>query len=204
MDKKGTKTLLMSVLMSAPGPLILGIGLIFGQSSTQIADFIRRTIELFAIIASFIAYMITARRQLDEKETARLERYSNLFVGTMMLAAGVIMLCIALLSDGTDGGNVVMSLIVALLGAAANTFFWFRYMRLARLEQSAILEVQSKLYRAKSFVDICVTAALFALLVAPASPLTHYIDMIGSSVVAVYLGYSGVKIIIEKARPGRE
>ena len=39
--KSGSRTLLMSVLMSAPGPLIIGLGLLVGRSSTQIADFIR-------------------------------------------------------------------------------------------------------------------------------------------------------------------
>ncbi len=198
MEKKGTKTLLMSVIMSAPGPLILGIGLLLGQSSTQIADFIRRTIELLAIIASFAAYNITAKKQLNEEETARVERNTNLFVGITMLAAGVIMLGITLFAKATDSGNVVMALIIALLGVTANTIFWFRYKRLAKLEDSSILEVQSKLYRAKSFVDLCVTVALLSVLIAPASPISYYLDKIGSSVVSVYLGYSGVKIIIEK------
>ncbi len=200
MKKKGTKTLLMSVIMSAPGPLILAIGLIFGQSSTQIADFIRRTIELFAIIASFVAYNITAKKQLNEEESARVERNTNLFVGITMLIAGVIMLGITLLAKTEDSGNVIMALIIALLGVTANTIFWFRYKRLAKSENSSILEVQSKLYRAKSFVDLCVTIALLSVLIAPSSSVSYYLDMIGSSVVSVYLGYSGVKIIIEKAK----
>ncbi len=200
MDKKGTKTLLMSVIVSAPGPLILGIGLLLGQSSTQIADFIRRTIELLAIIASFIAYSVITKKQLNEERGARVERNTNLFVGITMLAAGVIMLGITLLAKTENTGNVVMSFIIALLGAAANTFFWFRYKRLATLEDSSILEVQSKLYRAKSFVDLCVTVALLSVLIAPASSVSYWLDMIGSSVVSVYLAYSGVKIIIDKVK----
>ena len=39
--KSGTKTLLLSVLMSAPGPLVVGLGLLAVRSSTQIADFVR-------------------------------------------------------------------------------------------------------------------------------------------------------------------
>ena len=71
MKKKGTNTPLWSVIMSAPGPLILAIGLMQGRSSTQIADFIRRTIELLAIIASFVAYQITVKRQLDKAQTEK-------------------------------------------------------------------------------------------------------------------------------------
>ena len=57
--KSGSRTLLMSVLMSAPGPLIIGLGLLVGRSSTQIADFIRRSAELLAIIMAFVIYKIT-------------------------------------------------------------------------------------------------------------------------------------------------
>ncbi len=200
MEKKGTKTLLWSVIMSAPGPLILGVGLVLGRSNTQIADFIRRTIELLAIIVSFIAYRITTKKQLDEKQTARLERNTNLFVGVTMLAAGIIMLCITLFSENEDKGNVLFGLIIALMGLVANTIFWFRYKRLAAAENSAILEVQSRLYRAKAFVDLCVTSALLAVVIAPASEVSYYLDLVGSCVVSVYLAYSGIKIIIDRLR----
>ena len=59
--KSGTKTLLWSVLMSAPGPLIIGLGLFVGRSSTQIADFVRRSSELLAIIMAYIVYKITTK-----------------------------------------------------------------------------------------------------------------------------------------------
>ena len=60
-NKSGKKTLLLSVIMSSPGPLVVGLGLLIGQSSTQLADFIRRSIELLAIILSFVVYCITTK-----------------------------------------------------------------------------------------------------------------------------------------------
>ncbi len=199
-EKKGTKTLLWSVLMSAPGPLVLAIGLMQGRSNTQIADFVRRTIELLAIIASFIAYQITVKRQLDEKQTADLEKKTNLFTGFAMLIAGVIMLSITLFDRAEDSGNVLFSLIIALLGVIANTIFWLRYRRLAKVEHSSILEVQSKLYRAKSLVDFCVMAALLSVMIAPGTVVSYYLDLVGSCIVSLYLAYSGLKIVIEKLR----
>ena len=53
-NKSEKKTLLMSVLMSAPGPLIIGFGLLLGKSSTQIADFVRRSAELLGIIMAYV------------------------------------------------------------------------------------------------------------------------------------------------------
>lgn len=59
--KSGSRTLLLSVLMSAPGPLVVGLGLLAGRSSTQIADFVRRSAELLAIIMAFAVYRMTTR-----------------------------------------------------------------------------------------------------------------------------------------------
>ena len=67
--KSGFKTLLLSVLLSSPGPLVLGIGLTVGRSSTQISDFTRRSAELLAIISSFVVYCITNKdASLTHKE----------------------------------------------------------------------------------------------------------------------------------------
>ena len=59
--KSGSRTLLWSVIMSSPGPLVVGLGLMAGRSSTQIADFVRRSAELLAIIMSFVIYKVTTK-----------------------------------------------------------------------------------------------------------------------------------------------
>ena len=82
--KSGKRTLLWSVIMSSPGPLVVGLGLIVGQSSTQIADFVRRSSELLAIIMAFVVYMITTKDGVcDTKKKEKLEKISNIFVGAM-------------------------------------------------------------------------------------------------------------------------
>ena len=61
--KSSFRTLLLSVLFSASGPIVLGLGLLVGHSSTQIADFTRRTAELLALIVALIVYSVTNKRQ---------------------------------------------------------------------------------------------------------------------------------------------
>ena len=196
--KSGSRTLLMSVLMSAPGPLIIGLGLLVGRSSTQIADFIRRSAELLAIIMAFVIYQMTTKDGVcDEIRKARLERMSNLFVGAMMCIGGTFMIVLALLSDNADKGNVIPGLVIALLGVVANSIFWVKYTKLNRAEPNAILAVQARLYRAKTLVDGCVTTALLSVVIAPASQLSIWLDFIGSIIVAVYLIWCGMKTIYE-------
>lgn len=203
-NKAGNRTLLMSVLMSSPGPIVVGLGLMMGKSSTQLADFVRRSSELLAIIVSFVVYTRTTKEgYTDEERKAKLEQRSNLFVGAMMCLGGMAMLLIAMLSENTEKGNVIPGLVIAILGVIANTLFWFKYTKLSRQSGNSILTVQSRLYRAKSLVDMCVTIALGTVALFPESGAAYYLDLIGSVIVAAYLIWCGVKTIRENAKKER-
>lgn len=201
-DKKaGYRTLLLSVLLSAPGPLVLGLGLMVGRSSTQISDFTRRTAELLALIVSFVLYCVTNKNDdFDAARKAELERKGNTFVGIIMCVSGLSMIIMTLLTGSEDKGNVIPALVIAALGAATNTFFWRRYTFLYKRQRNSILGVQARLYRAKSFVDICVTAALAAVLAMPGTRASLFIDTIGSIIVSMYMIYCGIRTIKEFSR----
>jgi divalent metal cation (Fe/Co/Zn/Cd) transporter len=197
-QKSGSRTLLMSVVMSAPGPLIVGIGMMMGKSSTQLADFVRRSSELLAIVVAYVIYTVT-HKDADERRKNHLEQISNRVVGVLMCLSGASMLVIALVSDNTEKGNVIPGLAIAVLGVVANSLFWRKYAALSKQEGNAILAVQSRLYRAKTLVDICVTVALSSVALFPASRVSFYLDMIGSVIVASYLIGCGLKTIRESA-----
>lgn len=198
-NKSEKKTLLMSVLMSAPGPLILAIGLLSGQSTTQIADFVRRSSELLGIIMAYVVYVITTKDgSIDIEKKRKWERFSNLFVGATMCIGGLFMLILAFLSSNTEKGNVAYGLIIALLGAFANTLFAIKYSKLNAAEPNAIIEVQARLYRAKSLVDISVSLVLLSVTFFPHSRISYYLDFAGTIIVALYLSWCGVKTILER------
>ena len=198
LDKKsGYKTLLLSVILSSPGPLVLGIGLTIGRSSTQISDFTRRTAELLAIIASFVVYIMTHKEGMDDFRKRKIEKLSNTFVGIIMCISGMSMIVLALASDGGSKGNVLPAFVIALFGAITNTLFWRKYTKLHSRNGNAILGVQARLYGAKSIVDVCVTLTLFVVAAMPDSKLSFYFDLVGSILVSVYMLRSGIKTIIE-------
>jgi divalent metal cation (Fe/Co/Zn/Cd) transporter len=197
--KSGAKTLLWSVIMSSPGPLVVGLGLMAGSSSTQIADFVRRSAELLAIIVSFVVYTLLAKDTLRSNAgRQKLKSRSNVFVGAMMCLAGTIMAILAFAINQSDKGNVIPGLAIALLGVTANSIFWRKYTRLNRADPDAILAVQARLYRAKTLVDLSVTIALLSVLIAPQSVISYWLDFIGSLVVAVYLVWCGIRTIHEE------
>ena len=199
--KSGAKTLLFSIIMSSPGPLVVGLGLIAGRSSTQLADFVRRSAELLAIIMSFVVYMLVNKDDdCDGAKRAKLEHRSNIFVGSMMCLAGAIMAVLALVVQNEDKGNVVPGLVIAVLGVIANSLFWGKYTRLNKNEPNVILAVQARLYRAKTFVDSSVTVALFAVLIDPSSIVSYWLDIVGSFIVAIYLIWCGAKTVYEESK----
>lgn len=192
----GERTLLASVVLSAPGPIVVGAGLLLGRSSTQLADFIRRSAELAAIVVSWVVFRILhGAGEPDAARKARLERAANLCVGAAMCLSGAALTLVGLFSTDTEKGNVVPGLVIAVLGVTTNSWFWLRYRKLDREKPDPILAAQSRLYRAKSLVDAGVTVALTVIAVAPASPAARYVDLGGSLIVAAYLIANGVSAI---------
>ncbi len=196
--KSGFKTLLLSVLLSSPGPLVLGLGLTVGRSSTQISDFTRRSAELLAIIASFVVFCITNKDEnMDPKKKRNIELSSNIFVGIIMCISGISMIVLSFVSNNEDKGNVVPALVIALSGVIANTLFWRKYSSLYKQGGSVILEAQARLYGAKSIVDTCITLSLFMVAMFPGQKVSLYFDIIGSVLVSAYMIKSGIQTVRE-------
>ena len=85
-------------------------------------------------------------------------------------------------------------------GFLTGTLCVLAYFKLGREQNNSILLVQSRLYRAKSLVDLCVTTALLVVLAAPGSAAADSFDKFGSAAVAVYLCWCGVRTILEALR----
>lgn len=189
------KTLLTALLLSAPGPLVTGAALLSSHSTTQLADFLRRGVELAAIFISWWAFRRLQRTQLDEAGKTRLERTAGLSTAGAMAASGLVLLLVTLsrLSVFEPGGNVLLGLVIAVLGLVTNAWFWRRYAGLTRETYDAVIAAQQSLYRAKATVDLCVVTALAAVAIAPGHPLTRYVDLVGSLIVAGYLLWSGLR-----------
>ena len=191
--KSGERTLLASIVLSAPGPIVVGVALFFGRSSTQLADFIRRTAELIAIIVSWMVFRILQNKnELDVARKNKLNRTANICVGAAMCLSGPTILFVALFSSNIGNGNVIPGLVIAVLGIIVNSWFWLRYRKLNQKNSNAIFAVQSKLYLAKSFVDACVAIALTTVAIAPGATITRYVDLVGSIIVSVYLIINGI------------
>ena len=176
-------------------PLATGIAVILSRSTTQLADFIRRSIELLALFVSWRVFRyVEGKKGLESVDRARLEKAAGLSVSAALVCSGIVMLVLALsrISAFQPGGNVYPGLVIASLGLLVNGWFWRRYASLNREQYNSIIDTQRRLYFAKTLVDLCVIAALAAVAAIPDHPATRYIDILGSVAVSLYLMWSGV------------
>lgn len=190
------KTLLTALLLSMWAPLVTGIAVAVSTSTTQLADFIRRTVELIALFVSWWVFRYIARnKDLDSDKKATMEKISGLSVAAAIIISAVVMLMLTIFRMGTvvPGGNVYPGLVIATLGFIVNIWFWRRYTRLNMEQYSSIINAQRQLYQAKALVDLLVIAALGAVAVAPGHYLTYYIDLLGSFALVGYLLWNGLR-----------
>ncbi|SHI89202.1 cation transporter [Lutispora thermophila] len=194
------KVMLMSLLLSAPGPIVTGIPAILSHSATQIADFLRRTAELVALFVSWWIYRKHHHNQVYEnKYRNHMEHIANLSVSEAMICSGMAMIVVGVfrLFIYNANGNVIMGLIIAALGLLTNSWFWWLYRKMTQEKYNQVIAGQEKLYRAKTCVDLCVVTALTSVAIAPNHPATQYIDAIGCVIVAFYLLYNGVDVLLK-------
>ena len=194
--QKGQRTLLASLLASSLAPLATGIALFLNRSATQLADFIRRTVELIALFISWLVFRYLVREEnISEAGKTHLERLVNSAVALALACSGLVLLLAALFSFGghQGGSKVLLGLIIAVLGFVVNFIFWWRYRALARENYSSIIAAQRRLYLAKLFVDLGVITALSTLALFPNRVFTKYVDTLGSVLVASYLLWSSFR-----------
>jgi len=189
-------TFLMALLLSMWGPLATGFAVIMSNSTTQLSDFIRRSVELIALFVSWWLFRyINRNKDISRLKKAKMELITGISVSVALFSSGLIMLILAFsrTTDFEPGGNVYPGLVIAVLGLITNTWFWRRYTKLNLEQYSSIIDSQSQLYRAKAFVDLCVIVALATVSIIPAHPVAWYTDLLGSVILAFYLLWSSFR-----------
>lgn len=184
------RTLAWAAALSAFAPIVTGAAVVMSQSSTQIADFVRRSVELLALLRSWWVYRTLSRAPSTPPDAvARLERRAGLAVALALGVSGLTMLVVtsARLGRIDPGGDVRLGLAVACLAVVFNGAFWWRYERLQRACADAIIDAQRRFYRAKVAVDLNVIVALCAVAFAPGWRWTAIVDSVGSLAVAGYV-----------------
>jgi divalent metal cation (Fe/Co/Zn/Cd) transporter len=168
---------------------------VLSRSTTQLADFVRRSAELAAIAVAYVAYRRATGSDATPDTRARWERRADVAARLALAVSGVFVLGLAVRRGGgfRPGGTVAVGLTVAALGLAVNIGFWRRYAGFERAAPSRVIASQRSLYRAKCVVDAGVLLSLAIVALAPGRPLARLADLAGSAIVAAYLLWSATR-----------
>lgn len=200
------RTLALALLLSLAGPFATGYAALISRSATQLADFVRRSVELVALATSWAVVRQRRRRpDLGAAHVRRLERRAAVAVAVALSVSGVATLVVAAqhLRAFAPGGDVRLGLAIAGLGLITNAAFWRRYARLQREGPNAVIDAQRRLYGAKVVADAFVVVALATIWLAPEHPAARPVDLVGSLAVALYLLATAVRVGRTAGRPAR-
>ncbi|MDF1521850.1 MAG: cation transporter [Trueperaceae bacterium] len=191
------RTLAIALLLSLAAPFATGYAALISRSATQLADFVRRSVEFVALTTSWAVVRQRRRRpDLSAGQVRRLERRAAQAVAAALAVSGLVTLVVAGGRARTfaPGGDVRLGLLIAGLGLVTNAAFWRRYARLQRLGPNAVIEAQRRLYAAKVAADGVVVVALATVWLAPDHPAARPVDLVGSLAVALYLLVTAVQV----------
>lgn len=192
--REGRKNLLFATLISIPGPILLLLGFEDGAGATQIADFLRRSCEFLSIFLAWILFELAAASENPARQR-KLETFVRIFTGLAMTVSGGMMVYLAVAEFGGSKGSVWTSLILAAIGALINARLYLNYQKL----ENGILSVQAKLHRVKLLLDGWMVLILLLWVLIPVDAVRSMADALGSVSIALYILWSGIRLLREKA-----
>lgn len=195
-NKKGRKNLIFATLISIPGPLLLIFGMLEGANSTQIADLIKRSCEFLTIALAWLVYELTLHNSIHSAAKLRLEAFIKYFTGLSMCLSGGIMLYVAVADFGGNTGDMIPSMILAIIGAIINTKLYLNYRSMSH----AVLSIQAKLHRVKALLDGGLVLILLVWFLASNETVKLYSNVIGTACISLYLIWSGFGVLDIKGR----
>jgi divalent metal cation (Fe/Co/Zn/Cd) transporter len=174
---------------------VTALAVVLSHSTTQLADFVRRSAELAAIGVAFVAHRRTAEGDVPDATRIRWQARARAATRAALALSGLAILAVAALRAGAfrPTGPLWIGLSVATAGLLVNAGFWRRYARLERAGPDPIVASQRVLFRAKCLVDAGVVASLATSVLAPGRPAARAADLAGSLVVAAYLLWSAAR-----------
>ena len=194
--RKGRKNLIFATLISIPGPLLLVLSMSAGSSSTQIADLLRRSCEFLTIFLAWMVYELTLRSSTSQAVRTRLEKFIQYFTGASMCVSGAVMLYVAVAEFGGESGDIIPSLILAVIGAVINARLYLNYRAL----NHAVLSIQAKLHRVKMLLDCGLVVILLVWLLSPNAAVQQYADAVGTGCISLYLIWSGIRALRDRKK----
>ncbi len=191
------RTLLAGWLLALWSPVTYGWAAYVGQSTMMMADLLRRSTELAALVLAWAVYRWARTRNVDMAIYSRWETKANLLVASVM---GLSVVVIGIQSyrrflDPGELGDLRWGILLGFLGVLVNGWFWRRHQAYAREAHSPLSESQYRLFRSKALLDAYVVLNLSTAVYVRQQSWGLYVDALGALVPAAVLAVSALQIL---------
>jgi cation diffusion facilitator family transporter len=170
------------------------------KSLTLVVDILISLAETIASLLSWLIIRKVAHGKTHEFNYGfgKLENISGLGVAAVLLASFIVVLY-----EGIDRmrtpvavveSGVIFGLVLTIIAAVSDTWLWVKNLRLARRQQSPLMEAQWRFFRSKSVCDYCVLSSLGLTLAFHVYDWSVYIDTLFSFVLSGFLLLSAYMI----------
>jgi cation diffusion facilitator family transporter len=154
--------------------------------------------------AILIAWIIARKIARGEHGTydygmGKFENLARIVTGGLILVSLFILVIAAtyrILFPATLGsGWAMVGMVIVIIMAAVDSYFWIRNYRIAVREPSPLMDSQWRLFRLKAIANLVVLVTLILAVLCAGLPWAVYIDPVASFFVMGILLYSGYKMI---------
>lgn len=195
---KKQRALLLSVVTTACSLLPTIYVTLIANSIILYADLLRCVVEFLAIVFSWLilGHIGRSDRSHFNYGFGKLEQLASLAVAFAMLLSFVVVMVAAVgrfLSPQVvhDAGQ---GFVLGNLSVLGNGAMWAYYRALGRSENSAVIDSQARLFRAKTAASVIVVVALVPFFVSGPGWLQLYADPVGSVLLSGFLLHSSVAL----------
>lgn len=190
-------------LMVATAPAIPKlIAAALSGSVTLLTSGMKTINEAMAILIVWIISRTIARGNNGKYDygMGKFENLARIVTGGLILVSVLILILAAifriLFPANIGSGWALVGMIIVVIMAAVDSYFWIKNYRISLREPSPIMDSQCHLFRLKAISNLVVLATLVIAVLCAGNWWSVYIDPVASFVVMGILLYSGYTMII--------
>lgn len=168
-------------------------------SVTMLTDVIRTATDTLASFLSWLTVRRLARGKTDTYNYGygKLENLSGLAVAATMSLSFIIIIISAVerFRHPVHVHQIFIGVLFTVIAGITNSWFWLRNYQLAKREPSPVMESQWRLFRSKTFINMCVLIALTLSHTLSDYPWSRFIDPLMSMLLASFLLFTSYQIV---------
>lgn len=197
------RSLFFNLLVATAPAIPKLLAAVLAGSVTLFTSGMKTVNEAAAILVAWVIARKIARgdHATYDYGMGKFENLARIVTGGLILVSLLILVIAAvyrILFPATLGSMwAFVGMVIVVVMAAVDTYFWIRNYRIAVREPSPIMDSQWRLFRLKAVANIVVLATLVFAVVCAGYPWAVYIDPVASFAVMGILLYSGFSMIRE-------